>query len=91
MKQYHDLLKSILAHGKTHLDRTAQIPGIAKDTLANEYGIMYEMTGNLQQAIKSYQDAAIVTLDGAKLDKYKEGIDRCRKKMEILNPAGNYH
>jgi Tfp pilus assembly protein PilF len=75
---------------KTHLDRTAQIPGIAKDTIANEYGIMYEMTGNLQQAIKSYQDAAIVTLDMAKLDKYKEGIDRCRKKLEILNPSGNF-
>jgi Tfp pilus assembly protein PilF len=75
---------------KAHLDRTAQIPGIAKDTIANEYAIMYEMTGNLQQAIKYYQDAAIVTLDTAKLDKYKEGIDRCRKKLEILNPSGSF-
>ncbi len=75
---------------KGHLDRTSQIPGIAKDTIANEYAIMYEMTGNLQQAIKSYQDAAIVTLDMAKLDKYKEGIDRCRKKLEILNPSGSF-
>ncbi|HEY0462475.1 MAG TPA: tetratricopeptide repeat protein [Pyrinomonadaceae bacterium] len=75
---------------KTHLDRTAQLPGIVKDTIANEYAIMYEMTGNLQQAIKYYQDAAIVTLDMAKLDKYKEGIDRCRKKLEILNPSGSF-
>lgn len=51
---------------------------------------MYEMTGNLQQAIKYYQDAAIVTLDTSKLDKYKEGIDRCRKKLEILNPSSSF-
>jgi tetratricopeptide (TPR) repeat protein len=75
---------------KAHLDRVSQIPGIAKDTIANEYGIMYEMQGNLQKAIEQYQNAAIVTLDTAKLDKYKEGIDRCKKKMEILNPSGSY-
>jgi tetratricopeptide (TPR) repeat protein len=75
---------------KAHLDRVSQIPGIAKDTIANEYGIMYEMQGNLQKAIEQYQNAAIVTLDSAKLDKYKEGIDRCKKKMEILNPSGSY-
>lgn len=72
---------------KAHLDRTAQIPGIARDTIANEYGIMFEMQGNLQQAIEYYQQAAIVTLDSAKLEKYKEGIERCRKKQEILNPS----
>ena len=32
----------------------------------------------------------IVTLDTAKLDKYKDGIDRCKKKPEILNPSGNF-
>ena len=32
----------------------------------------------------------IVTLDMGKLDKYKEGIDRCRKKLEILNPSGSF-
>jgi len=75
---------------KAHLDRTSKIPGIAKDTIANEYAIMYEMSGNIQQAMKYYQDAAIVTLDSTKLDKYKEGIDRCRKKLEILNPSGSF-
>lgn len=75
---------------KTHLDRVSQIPGIAKDTIANEYAIMYEMQGNLQLAIDYYQKAAIVTLDSTKLDKYKEGVDRCRKKMEILNPSSNF-
>lgn len=75
---------------KEHLDRISNIPGIAKDTIYNEYAIMYEMMGNPQTAIDYYQKAAIVTLDGAKLDKYKEGIDRCRKKLEILNPSSSF-
>ena len=72
---------------KNHLDKMSQIQGIAKDTIANEYAILYEMQGNLQVAIDYYQKAAIVTLDSAKLDKYKEAIDRCKKKLEIINPT----
>ena len=75
---------------KDHLDRVSQISGIAKDTVYNEYGIMYEMQGNLQTAIDYYQKAAIVTLDSGKLDKYKEGIDRCQKKLSILNPSNRF-
>lgn len=75
---------------KTHLDRVSQIPGIAKDTIANEYAIMYEMQGNLRQAMDHYQKAALVTLDSGKLDKYKEGIERCKKKLDILNPSSNF-
>jgi tetratricopeptide (TPR) repeat protein len=75
---------------KAHLDRVSQIPGIAKDTIANEYAIMYEMQGNLQEAIDHYQKAAIVTLDITKLDKYKESIERCRRKLELLKPSDSF-
>lgn len=75
---------------KTHLDVVSNLSGIAKDTIANEYAIMYEMTGNLQMAIDYYNKAAIVTLDISKLDKYGEAIDRCKKKIEILKPSGNF-
>ena len=75
---------------KAHLDRVMQIPGIAKDTIYNEYAIMYEMQGNLQLAIDYYQKAAIITLDSGKLDKYKEGVDRCQKKLSILNPSNRF-
>jgi Tfp pilus assembly protein PilF len=75
---------------KAHLDRVSRIPGIAKDTIANEYAIMYEMQGNLQEAIDYYQKAAIVTLDITKLDKYKESIERCKRKIEILNPSDSF-
>ncbi len=75
---------------KAHLDKVSTIPGIAKDTIANEYAIMNEMQGNLQEAIDYYQKAAIVTLDITKLDKYKESIERCQRKMEILKPTDNF-
>lgn len=76
---------------KAHLDKVSQIPGIAKDTIANEYAIMYEMQGRLQEAIDHYQKAAMITLDNLKLDKYKESIERCRKKLEILNPSTSFY
>ena len=69
---------------KNHLDKMSNLPGIAKDTIANEYAIMYEMQSNPQAAIDYYQKAAIVTLDSTKLDKYKDSIERCRKKIELL-------
>lgn len=72
---------------KAHLDKISNIPGIAKDTVYNEYAIMYEMQGNPKEAMDYYQKAAIVTLDSLKLDKYKESIERCQKKMEFLNPS----
>lgn len=75
---------------KNHLDKISTIPGIAKDTINNEYAVMYEMQGNPQTAMDYYQKAAIVTLDGAKLDKYKEGIERCRKKLDLLSPRGGF-
>ena len=75
---------------KTHLDRVAQLPGIAKDTVYNEYAIMYEMQGDPHTAVDFYQKAAMITLDMTKLEKYKESIDRCRKKLDILNPRQSF-
>jgi len=75
---------------KAHLDRMSNLPGIAKDTIHNEYAIMYEMMGNPQAATDYYQKAAMVTLDTGKLEKYREGIERCKKKLEFLNPSANF-
>jgi tetratricopeptide (TPR) repeat protein len=75
---------------KEHLDKISNFAGIVKDTIYNEYAIMYEMQGNPQTAIDYYQKAALATLDMGKLDKYKESIERCRKKLEILNPSTSF-
>lgn len=75
---------------KMHLDKLSNLPGITKDTVANEYAIMYEMQGNPQTATDYYQKAAMVTLDTGKLEKYRDGIERCKKKLELLNPSSNF-
>lgn len=75
---------------KAHLDRVSQIAGIAKDTIASEYAIMYELMGDPQTALDYYQKAALITLDSVKLEKYKENIARCRSKLEIMNPSDNF-
>jgi len=75
---------------KAHLDKVSNIPGIAKDTIYNEYGIMYELQGNPQAAMDHYQKAVMITLETGKLEKYKEGIDRCQRKLEILNPRSSF-
>lgn len=75
---------------KNLLDKISGIAGIAKDTVYNEYAIMYEMQGNPQTATDYYQKAAMVTLDTGKLDKYKESIERCHKKLELLNPSSSF-
>lgn len=75
---------------KAHLDKLANIAGIAKDTVYNEYAVMYEMQGDPQTAMDYYRKSAMVTLDNGKLDKYKESIDRCRRKLEIMNPQNSF-
>ncbi|MDQ3179647.1 MAG: hypothetical protein M3Q33_03910, partial [Acidobacteriota bacterium] len=56
-------------------------------TIYNEYAIMYEMQSNPQTAMDYYQKAAMVTLENGKLDRYKEGIERCQKKLDLLKPS----
>jgi tetratricopeptide (TPR) repeat protein len=75
---------------KNHLDRISNIPGIAKDTISNEYAIMYEMQGNAKKAIEHYQHAAMITLDTKKLEKYRDAIDRCQQKLDMLNPTDTF-
>ncbi len=75
---------------KAHLDRISDIQGIAKDTIANEYAIMYEMQGNAQKAIEHYKHAAMITLDTAKLEKYRDAIDRCQQKLDLMSPKEDF-
>ena len=75
---------------KLHLDAVSNITGISKDTVYSEYAIMYEMQGNPQLAMDYYQKAAMVTLDNGRLEKYKENIERCYRKLEIINPQNKF-
>ena len=69
---------------KDLLDRAMGIPGITKATIYNEYAIMYEQQGKLDDAIANYKQCALNTLDKNVLNRAKESIDRCKMKKELL-------
>jgi len=69
---------------KEHLDKMSNIAGIPKEIIYIEYAILYEMSGNLESALDYYHKAAITTLDSLKLEKYKESIERCQKKRDLV-------
>lgn len=74
---------------KEHLEKMSNIAGIAKEILYMEYAILSELQGNIEAAIDYYRQAAIVTLDIGKLGKYMESIDRCQKKIDLLDCSGD--
>ena len=69
---------------KELLDQAINIPGITKSTIYNEYAIMYEQQGKLDEAIEYYRKAALNTLDKSVLERAKGSIDRCKMKKELL-------
>ncbi len=66
------------------LDRAMNIPGITKSTIYNEYAIMYEQQGKLDEAITHYKKCGLHTLDKNTLNRAKESIERCNLKKELL-------
>lgn len=69
---------------KVLLDKAITIPGITLATMYNEYAIMYEQQGKLDDAIAHYKKCAMNTLDKNVLNRAKESIDRCQLKREFL-------
>lgn len=69
---------------KDLLDKAINIPGITKSTIYNEYAIMYEQQGKLDEAIEYYRKAALGTLDKSVLERAKGSIDRCKMKKELM-------
>ncbi len=66
------------------LEKALLVPGIIKPTIYNEYGIMHEQKGNLDEAINYYRRCALESLDTNVIDRAKQSIDRCKLKKEIL-------
>lgn len=69
---------------KDLLDQALTIPGVAKATVYNEYGIMYEQQGKLDEAIEHYRKAGLNTLDQTTLERAKKSIERCKSKKDLL-------
>lgn len=66
------------------LDQAINIPGVNKSTMYNEYAIMYEQQGKLDEAIEFYKKCALETLDHNVLNRAKESMDRCKLKKELF-------
>lgn len=69
---------------KELLDAAFNIPGITKATIYNEYAIMHEQQGQLDEAIEKYKLAGMNTLDKAVLDRAKISIERCKSKKDFI-------
>lgn len=82
---YAILLSSLKRYDDLHklLQTALEVRGIDKSTIYNEYGIMFEMLEEYDQAIKYYTDCAKSTLSNDMLNRAKDSIQRCKAKLEL--------
>ena len=66
------------------LTRALNVPGVNVSTIQNEFAIMYEAQGKLNEAIDAYKKYAASTFDSKQLETAKDSIQRCKTKLEIL-------
>ncbi len=66
------------------LNQALKVPGINFATIYNEYAIMYEAQGKLDDAIYHYKLYAQNLYDHKLIDVAVESIDRCKRKKEIF-------
>ena len=76
-KRYYEL-EQLLKTAET-------ISDVNKSNLAREWGYLYEDTKQYQKAIEKYKEYALSLYDNNLIEKAKEGILRCKNKMDILN------
>lgn len=66
------------------LDTALTIPGVTKATIYNEYAIMNEQEGKLDEAIENYRKCGMNTLNQDVLERAKSSIARCKSKKELF-------
>jgi len=66
------------------LEQAIKVPGINFATIYNEYAIMYEGQGKLDDAIHHYKLYAQNLYDTKLIEGAVESINRCKRKKEIL-------
>jgi Tfp pilus assembly protein PilF len=66
------------------LERAIGISGISYATLYNEYGLMREMQGELDDAIHYFKLHIKNSFDGKTIDTAADSIKRCERKKELL-------
>jgi tetratricopeptide (TPR) repeat protein len=66
------------------LNKAVETPGVDQAAAFNEFGIMYEMRGEYELAIKNYKTAIRMSLKNSKIEAYRDAIDRCKVKIDVL-------
>jgi tetratricopeptide (TPR) repeat protein len=84
LRKYDDLEKL--------LEKAIGVSGISYATLYNEYGLMREMQGKLDDAIHYFRLHIKNSFDGKSIETAAESIKRCERKKELLasTPQVNY-
>jgi Tfp pilus assembly protein PilF len=66
------------------LERAIGVSGVSYATLYNEYGLMREMQGELEDAIHYFKLHIKNSFDGKSIDSAADSIKRCERKKELL-------
>lgn len=67
------------------LKKALDVPGINKSKVHNEYGIMREIQGKFDSAIKSYAQAIHFSFSPSDIGSYEASIKRVEQKKGLLN------
>lgn len=76
-KRYNDL--------EQILTKAESVESVNRTNLAREWGYYYEDTKQYAKAIEKYKAYALDLYDSSLIEKAKEGIMRCKTKLEIEN------
>jgi tetratricopeptide (TPR) repeat protein len=75
LERFEDLTK--------HLEYCLKIQTIDKAWVYYRYGMLAEMNGEYNDAIKKYQQAILNCFNNDKVKEYQADIERCKTKIEI--------
>lgn len=67
-----------------HLEKCMQIVTVDKAWVHYRYGMVAEMKGNYEDAIKNYQKAILHSFSNEKIKDYQLDMERCRTKLDII-------
>ena len=70
-----------------HLSFCAEIATLDKCWIYSKRAAMYELLQRYPEAIKNYEQAILFSLSDDKIKNYKEDIERCCLKREIMKKA----
>lgn len=66
------------------LNDALKVPGTNKAAIFDEYGSMYELKGQYNEAIKAYKKAIELSLNDKGIEDYINNIKRCKLKKKLF-------